>query len=230
MNSVCKKVLSLLSLFIEQKLDEEDSFFVESHLMKCSECYKKYLEMKAVIDNLHFEYKKLKDELERIDSSSTFNIREYENFYNNISPYIDNELSYEDSIKFRKYLMNSKSARAELAQAYGLRNNIKNSVNSLMENLNINFSKKIIKQLKKEEPDSFDRIYKRAAIAVCISIIFLAIISVIGFEYIQKSVANAHTHNLSKPIQTEEIFEFPDDEDYIDFSFDENNQALLTNK
>ncbi len=229
MNIDCKKVLALLSAFIEEKLDEEESFFVEAHLMKCGDCYKKYLEMKSIINNLHFEYTKLKDELDRMDSS-TFNIREYEKFYNNISPYIDNELSYDESIKFRKYLINSKAARTDLANAYGLRNNILQSVNNLKDNININFSKKIIRQLKKENPDSFDKIYKRAAIAICSSIIILSVLSLIGYEYIQKSVAHVEPSKSIEPVIQQEVFEFPDDEDYEEFSFDENHQALLTNK
>ena len=230
MNFDCKKVLSLLSYFIDEKLDDEDSFLVETHLMKCGECYKKYLEMKSVINNLHFEYVKLKDELNKIDSETTFNIRDYEKFYNNISPYIDNELSYEDSVKFRRYLMNSKAARKDLSSAYGLRNNIKNSVNTLKNNLNINFSKKIIKELKKDNSDSFEDMYKRAAIAIGISIVTLSIISIIGFNYLQKSIAQERTINNANNIETEQTFQFPNDEDYEEFTFDENHQALLTNK
>lgn len=219
-----------MSYFIEEKLDDEDSFLVETHLMKCGECYKKYLEMKSIINNLHFEYVKLKDELNRIDSDNTFNIRDYEKFYNNISPYIDNELSYEDSVKFRRYLLNSKAARSELSNAYGLRNNIKNSVNTLKNNLNINFSKKIIKQLKNETPNSFEEMYKRAAIAIGISIITLSIISIIGFNYLQKSIAQERTHNNATSVETEDVFNFPNDDNYEEFTFDENHQALLTNK
>ena len=230
MNFDCKKVLSLLSYFIEEKLDEEDSFLVEAHLMKCGECYKKYLEMKSVINNLHFEYVKLKDELNNIDSENTFNIRDYEKFYNNISPYIDNELSYDESVKFRRYLLNSKAARGELSSAYGLRNNIKQSVNALKNNLNINFSKKIIKQLKKENADSFEEMYKRAAITIGLSILTLSVITIIGFNYLQKSVAQEKLNNNANNIQQEQTIEFPSDADYEEFTFDENHQALLTNK
>ena len=40
-----------------------------------------------------------------------------ENFLENISPYIDDELCYDDSIKFRRYLLKSKQARTELARS-----------------------------------------------------------------------------------------------------------------
>lgn len=223
-NSECKKVLSVLSLYIEDKLDDEEKFFVETHLFKCSDCYKKYLEMKSVIKNLHFEYEKLKDEFNRIESNNTFNIREYENFYNNISPYIDDELCYDDSIKFRKYLVNSKTARTELANAYGLRNNIKEAVNRLKNNTNINFSKKIIKQLKKDYNDPYETMYKKAGILLFIMLSMLIILSAFSLSMINK--ANAKEF-IKQPIKT---FEFPNDEDFIEFIFDENHQALLTAK
>ena len=50
---------------------------------------------------------KIMDELKQKDSEKKFSIREYDTFYNNISPYIDDELCYEDSLKFRKYLLKS---------------------------------------------------------------------------------------------------------------------------
>ena len=82
--SVCKKVISLLSLYIENKLDLEDRIFVENHFIDCSDCYQKYLEMKEIMNNLHFEYEKLLSEFERIETNKMFNIREYESFYKNI--------------------------------------------------------------------------------------------------------------------------------------------------
>ena len=116
----------MLSLYIEHKLCESDRLFVENHFFKCKSCYQKYLEMKEIINNLHFEYEKLLNEFDRIENDKMFNIREYETFYNNISPYIDDELCYDDRVKFRKYLLKSKPARVELSNAYILKNNIKN--------------------------------------------------------------------------------------------------------
>ena len=114
----------MLSLYIENKLNDKDKFFVENHFLSCINCYQKYLEMKKIMKNLHLEYQKLLDEFDKLESSQNFSIREYETFYNNISPYIDDELNYEESIKFRKYILKSKPARAELANAYKLKNNI----------------------------------------------------------------------------------------------------------
>ncbi len=224
-NSICKKVVSMLSLYIENKLDDDDRFFIENHFLQCSECYRKYLEMKDIINNLHFEYEKLLNEFERIENNKTFNIREYEIFYKNISPYIDDELCYDDSIKFRKYLLKSKPARSELASAYGLKNNIRNSIAVFKDNSNINFSKRIIKRLQDENKDSFDNVYKRAAVVLGFMISTLVLVSVyMGISYLNESFAKDTNQEIIQTVN------FPDDSEFVEFYFDENNNPLLTAK
>ena len=216
----------MLLSYIEHKLGAEEVLFVENHFKYCSDCYTKYLEMKEIVKNLHFEYEKLLKDFERVEASQVFNIREYEMFYKNISPYIDDELSYDDSIKFRKYLLKSKHARAELANAYNLRNNIRHSTAIFKDNLNVNFSKKIIKQLKNENKYTFDEVYKRAAVIIGIMISTLLIISLfVGFSYMTHSVAQAETiSNADLQI------DFPNPDDMAEFTFDYGPFALLVNK
>ena len=224
-NPICKKVVSMLSLYIENKLDEDDKAFIEHHFSKCSECYRKYLEMHEIIAHLHFEYEKLLAEFERIETNKMFNIREYEQFYKNISPYIDDELGYDDSIKFRKYLLKSKPARAELANAYGLKNNIKNSVSRFKDNININFSKKVMKRIIDDNKYSFENVYKRAAVVLGFMISTLILVSLyMGFNYLNKSFAQDIKQNIVQKVI------FPNDDDYVEFYFDDNNDALLTAK
>ena len=221
----CKKVVSMLSLYIENKLDIEEKIFVENHFLSCTDCYNKYLEMKEIINNLHFEYEKLLSEFERIESNNMFNIREYEMFYKNISPYIDDELCYDESIKFRKYLLKSKPARAELANAYELKNSIRTSVKSFKDNININFSKKIIKKLQTERQDTFDNIYKRAAVVLGFMLGSLLFFSLyMGFNFINESFAK---NPVSSVVETIEI---PNESDMLEFTFDDNGNALLTAK
>ena len=223
-NFICKKVTSLLSSYIENKLDSADKLFVENHFLVCESCYKKYLEMKEVMSNLHLEYAKMMDEFEKIESNKMFNIREYETFYKNISPYIDDELCYNDSIKFRRYLLKSKSARAELAGAYNLKNNIKHSVASFKDNINMNFSKKIIKKLQNENKDSYEKIYRKAAVLIGVMVSVLLLISVLaGFSYFSKSFAQTNSEI--------NVIQIPNnDDEMVEFYFDENNEAILTAK
>ena len=224
-NSVCKKVISMLSLYIENKLDLEDKIYIENHFVECSDCYQKYLEMKEIIHNLHFEYEKLLSEFERIEANKVFSIREYEMFYKNISPYIDDELSYDESINFRKYLLKSKPARNELANAYGLKNNIKHSVADFKNGLNFNLSKKIVKQLKDENRDTFDNVYRRAAVVLGFMMLSLAILSIfLGINYVNQSFAKLPKEKVVNTI------EIPQEADMVEFFFDKNDKALLTAK
>ncbi len=225
-NPICKKVTSMLSMYIENKLEEKDKLLIENHFMFCSDCYQKYLEMKNIMENLHLEYKKMLNEFERIEANKMFNIREYEVFYQNISPYIDDELCYDDSIKFRKYLLKSKPARAELATAYGLKNNIRHSIAMYKDNLNINFSKNIIKKLKEETKDSFDNVYKRAGIVLAFMVFSLILGTFyMGYNYLNQSVAKETAEIPNNTV------EFPqNDDELIEFTFEDNSEPLLTAK
>ena len=128
-------------------------------------------------------------------------------------------------IKFRKYLLKSKPARAELAAAYGLKNSIKNSVTAYKDNLNINFPKKIVNILKEENKDSFENVYKRAAVVLGFMISALILATVyMGFSYFNESIAH------DKIGYAEETFYFPySDDEMVEFSFDDN-EALLVYK
>ena len=60
--TTCKKVMSLLALYIDNKLDFETKEFVEHHLEICQECNNKYIMLKELIFELRKAYKQLSDE------------------------------------------------------------------------------------------------------------------------------------------------------------------------
>ena len=154
-----------------------------------------------------------------------FCIREYENFFENISPYIDDELCYEDSINFRKYLLKSKSARSELASAYSLKNNIKISINEFKDKLNINYSNKIIRELQGKNFNIIESFYKNVAIFIGFLISTLILISVyLGFSYLNEAFAEETDNSIIKTI------EIPNENEMIEFTFDENNNPLIIAK
>ena len=217
--------MSLMFLYIENKLEDDEKLFVENHFKYCESCYSKYIEMKEVVKNLRNEYEKLIDDFNKIEASKEFNIREYEHFYNNISPYLDNELNQEDCLKFRRYLLKSKSGRRDLANAYNLKNTIKNSISKFKDNLNINYSKKIIKTLRDENRYSFNSVYQRAAILIGIMIFALIALSLfISFNYMENYSARANSISMADnnpPLE---------DEYMLEFYFDENGEAILLYK
>lgn len=189
--STCKKVEAMLGLYIENKLSKNDVLFVKEHLESCSSCYRKYLTMKSVIKNLRFEYEKLLNEFEKIEAERIFSIREYDDFMNNISPYMDDELTYDESIKFRTYLLKSKKAREQLAIAFKLKNNIQNSFAEVGAEKQLNFEKAIIKKLKEENENVTRPIfYRKAAILIGLMLPVLLFLSVYySFNYLKEKQA-----------------------------------------
>ena len=91
-NSLCKKITSMLSAYIENKLTDNERKFVETHFIQCSECRKKFYQMSEIIGNLHSEYEKMISEFDKIEENKSPNAKEYAAFYENISPYVDDEL------------------------------------------------------------------------------------------------------------------------------------------
>ncbi len=165
---ICKKVTSMMSLYMDDRLNEEHKAFVEDHFKKCPHCYQKYKEMRNIIENLKLSYEKIINKVEDIETISLFNIREYEKFYNNISAYIDNELTYDEGVEFRKYLLKSKAARADLKNLYALESNIKDSVSNCIENSNVNMSKRIIRIIKEENTPVRNNYFVKAAAVLAI--------------------------------------------------------------
>lgn len=146
----CKKATSLLSIYIDGKLSGELKEKLELHLMKCPTCFEKYKQMKNILENLKISYEKMIREFDEIESTRIFNIREYEKFKNNISAYLDNELSPEESLDFRKFIFKSKAAREELDLYYDVQNSMREAFQEQMSNIHINMSRGIINRLKKK--------------------------------------------------------------------------------
>jgi len=64
MNKICKKVQILLSLYIEDALENQEKKMVASHLSDCMECQHQLKLMQKTIDNLH--------QLEKINAPQDF--------------------------------------------------------------------------------------------------------------------------------------------------------------
>ena len=110
-STTCRKVMSLLALYIDEKLDFETKEFVKHHLEICPECNKKYIMLKELIFELRNAYKQLNNEHPYEEKKVQFNIKEHEKFQNNISAYFDNELQLDESLNMKKYMINSRVVR-----------------------------------------------------------------------------------------------------------------------
>lgn len=146
--AICKKVSSMLSLYIDNKLDYHEYSFVQEHLTNCNECYKKYLYLKSLIKNLKDSYKQILELAAKKQKQKTFSIREHEKFMRQISPYVDNELDAQECFEFRKYLMKSKSAQKELKKTYILQKELRLTFNKTKKEFSPSVSRNVINNLR----------------------------------------------------------------------------------
>lgn len=144
-DKICKIVNSMLSHYIENKLPPEQYQFVKKHLDECSSCKKRCQNLKNLIKKMKQEYA---IDLKK-NASANFEEREYNNFKNNLNAYLDNELGYENSIKFKKYIMKSPSARKEVQDVYQMQKLIRESFARTKFQSCPNFTKNILMNLDK---------------------------------------------------------------------------------
>lgn len=140
----------MISLYIDNRLNDEHKSMVEAHFKICPKCYQKYKEIKMVVENIKLSTEKVLKKVEGVEAVSLFNIREYEKFYKNISAYIDNELTYNESVNFRKYLLQSKAARTEFRHACNLQSKVNECVTDCIEGSELDLSRKIVKEIMDE--------------------------------------------------------------------------------
>ena len=165
-NQACKKVISLLSLYVDNKVTYSEREFVEEHLAFCPECYKKYMYLKQLIYSLKDSYRKVMEMAAARQKNTMFSIREHEKFMENLSPYIDNELEQSESFEFRRYLMKSKAAQKELRNTYFVQREIKDSFEKAKKNLKKDFSKAIAGEIKMKKTIPLrPKVYKVAILA-----------------------------------------------------------------
>lgn len=106
--SDCIKFESLISSYFKNILSANDKNFFKKHFEKCVECQQKFLLMKKIYQN----FKKINTDLTKdITKNKDFSINEYKLFTENISAYIDGELSDEENLIIKKLLIKNDYAK-----------------------------------------------------------------------------------------------------------------------
>lgn len=156
--TVCKKVSSMLSQYLDNRVTPQEQIFIEEHLKACPLCRKKYLYLKSLIKNLKDSYRQIVELSAKKQKQQRFSIREHQKFLENLSPYIDNELDAQECYEFRKYLMKSKSAQKELKNTYIIQKQLRNAYNLTKNKASDSISKNVIRTLKQERTGAFDSV------------------------------------------------------------------------
>lgn len=182
----CENIQNLLPLYTEEKTSDEITVIIENHLRICQDCYEKYLTLKDVSQRIKSAFEKI---------SKTDFISERIFFKNNISAYVDNELSPKDYFDFNQNTINNFEHQKELEEMLFFEEKLQQSLKENKKILNKDLSKEIINEIKRDTPDYLYKLYiKAASIAV-----FLLIITVLtGYFSVPGNVEKMANLNFSR--------------------------------
>lgn len=146
----CSQINSLLTFYINDKLNDKIKEILEEHIEKCSSCREKY----QTLLNIKLQFVQAKEYLDRIGTNDFLK----EELLNEkvgspvqiLSEYSDNELSDEDSLKVKKCIIKNLSTRQSLGELYELRNLIKKSFEKAEDQMKDDYSKNILNRLELE--------------------------------------------------------------------------------
>ncbi len=165
----CNQVSALINFYIEGKLNQRLREYINLHIQKCPVCRKKIQELTKILNN----YKQQKNTKENQEEPLNFE------FINNLSAYMDNELSSSDNIKIKKMTISNPSARKKLETMYKFKKVVHSAYEKTKNDSKFDYSKDIITQLQDTPDYTTTYFYKLAAI-------FFIIVSTIigGFIYL----------------------------------------------
>lgn len=139
MSITCKKVASLMSMYIDEKLDDNLKSFVQRHLEVCPSCYNKYVTLKKMLAELKDAYSSISVS-QKQPTAAKFNIREHDRFHDNLSSYLDNELPLDESVDMKKYMIQFPSARDELERMYRMQKAMKTAFENIKPDIGRDFA------------------------------------------------------------------------------------------
>jgi len=169
-NLTCTQVGALLSFYIDDKLSAHLKQFVDAHLETCPACRAKLEALKTMVTSLKEVHEKLNKIEPEEDDQPTI---QYNAFKTNLSAYVDNELTDEENIKVKKYVIANPKARRDLENMYTLRKLLHNSFEKAKNDVKVDYSKFILKRIDiQEEIYGTDSFAKVVALFIVILTVF----------------------------------------------------------
>ena len=196
MKLTCEQMDVLISFYIEDELSQTLKSEVEKHLKQCNSCRAKY----DIIKSMFVDFKNcLQDDvLTRVKEEPKFHTyttsHQYRVFKNNLSPYLDNELTNDENIKLKKFTINNDKARKELEKSYEIRKLMNNSFRKARDAARADFSKRVLNKLNFEKELDMEMhplvkfiialVFSTAIIAIFVLISSASNLTSIGFSVI----------------------------------------------
>ncbi len=135
----CNQVIALMSFYVEDKINTKLKKYVDDHLKKCSKCREIYLQSQKISAHI------LK--LASDNDNSQFHTKQYEEFRDKLSAYIDNELDENESIRIKKIAISNPLARKDLENMYSYKQIMHQAFNKTKNEFKGDYSKLVLNQL-----------------------------------------------------------------------------------
>ncbi|MBO8431224.1 zf-HC2 domain-containing protein [Spirochaetes bacterium] len=175
----CNQVITLLTFYIENKLDRDLSKCVQEHLNICPHCMEKYMKLRRILENFQEIKTKITEEEE---DTEQYNNPQYQRFKANLSAYIDNELSDNENLKIKKIAISNPLARKDLEDFYSFKQLLNSSFNRTKNELKYDFSKKTLEQIRSDRNKKrINPFYKIAGIFTAALIVVIGLINMLNF-------------------------------------------------
>ena len=114
MKLTCSQMDVLLSFYINGDLSTSLKTQVEEHMSSCASCRAKFDIVKNMLEELKQDLK-IDNKTSRLEKENhSITSEHYRAFSENLSAYIDNELTNEENIKLKKFTINNTTARKDL--------------------------------------------------------------------------------------------------------------------
>lgn len=183
MSLSCSQVSSLMTFYINNKLNYPVKEMFEEHLKNCPKCYEKYIALVEIMTKLS----EAKDYINNIKYEHTIENQDQEKDYvlvQSLSAYSDNELSEEESLRVKKYIITNLSARKTLEDFCSIKKILNDSFKKSSNRFKMDFSKNVMREL-----DLKGEYYKGGSqLKVASIFIFLVTSLTVGLIYVVSSM------------------------------------------
>ncbi len=144
----CNQVTALLSYYIDGKVSAQITYFIEQHLKRCKTCRARYeVLLKAITD-----IRDVKTQMENVELNKCVPVTANSiTFSEKMSAYLDNELTDEESLRFRRYAIANPLVREELEGMFKVKNAMNTSFERTKSDLKEDFTKNVMDEVKMEE-------------------------------------------------------------------------------
>ena len=160
MKLTCAQMDVLITFYIEGDLSKTLKSEVENHLKTCPACRAKYDIIKTMILDIKSSVNNENESMLSCNNYATkATSQQYRVFKNDLSAYIDNELSQEENIKIKKLTINNYQARKDLEDSYNIRKLMNESFRKTKDDARLDFAKNILNQLDIEQEASLLNIH-----------------------------------------------------------------------